>query len=256
MWDKTHDSIVANFHMNGFRRRSNSNAFYSPSVDRFFAVDGLDPYTALEVAQILSSKMPGISVCILSPNDVVMTNTNCIEHTIEEKNLTVGPANILYGRQMPTLAKIPADTTIVKHVGLPKGDFADPAMWAQFLKFHEYAKFTIQCWHAIKLADAIQNILPMESYVHELLDAPSDMAIPPDSTNGLLDVSIKTHVKRILYTGNSPEEVLEKIKQMWIENNTAAILPYRRFFYNVLGITPPAEFDNAENVDRLTVGAL
>ena len=256
MWEKTHDSIIANFHMNGFRRRSNANAFYSPSVDRFFAVDGLDPYTALEVAQILSSKMPGISVCILCPTDIVMDNTNCIEYTIEEKNLTVGPANILYGRQMPTLAKIPVNTNIVRHVGAPTGDFADPERWTQFLKFHEYAKFTIQCWHAIKLADAIQNILPMEAYVYELLDKPDEMDVPPDSTNGLLSVSVKTHVKRLLYTGNSPDQVLEQIKQMWIDNDTAAILPYRRFFYNVLGLEQPAEFTDINNVNRLTVGAL
>lgn len=256
MWEKTVDSDIANFHMNGFRRRFNANAYYSPSVDRFFAVDTFDPYTALEVAQILSSKMPGISVCILQATDITMDNTNCINYTIEEKNLTVGPANILYGRQTPTLAKIPKGMNIVKLVSTQHVDFNNNERYQQFLKFHEYAKFTIQCWHAIKLTDALQNILPTETYADDLLDVPEGMSVPPDSTNGYLTVSVKKHAKRILYTSNSPEEALDRIKQIWVENDTGAIIPYRKTFYALLELPEPTEFTDNIRIDRLTIGSL
>lgn len=256
MWEKTVDSEIANFHMNGFRRRTNANAYYSPSVDRFFAVDTFDPYTALEIAQILSSKMPGISVCILQATDVPMDNTNCINYTIEEKNLTVGPANILYGRQTPTLSKIPRGVNIIRPVGHPHVDFDNNERYQLFLKFHEYAKFTIQCWHAIKLTDALQNILPTETYAEDLLDIPEDMNVPPDSTNGYLKISVKKYVKQILYTSNSPEQALDQIKQMWIDNDTGAIIPYRRTFYSLLELPEPEGITDTIRVDRLTVGSL
>jgi hypothetical protein len=256
MWEKTTDTIIANYHMNGFRRRINANAYYSPSVDRFFAVDSYDPYTALEVAQILSSKMPGISVCILQATDVTMDNNNCINYTIEEKNLTVGPANILYGRQTPTLSKIPLGVNIVKLVDTPHEDFNNNERYQLFLKFHEYAKFTIQCWHAIKLTDAVQNILPTETYADDLIDVPEGMNVPADSTNGYLKISVKKYVKQILYTSNSADEVLSRIKQMWIDNDTGAIIPYRRTFYSLLDLVEPAEFTETINVDRLTIGSL
>jgi len=256
MWEQTHDSIIANFHMNGFRRRPNANAYYSPSVDRFFAVDGYDPYSALEIAQLLSSKMPGISVVILQATDLVMDNVNCIEHTLEEKNLTVGAANILYGRQTPTLAKIPLGINVVKKVDGPSLDFQDTERYKTFLAFHEYAKFVIHCWHAIKIANAVHNILPMETYASNYIDVPEGMSVPADSVNGSSSISMIRQVGKILYTSNDQQEALDRIKQLWLDNATAAVLPFRRMFYHVMQLPEPLEGKDVGNVDRLTIHSL
>lgn len=254
MWEKTHDSMIANFHMNGFRRRMNANAYYSPSVDRFFAVDGYDPYTALEVAQILSSKMPGITVCILQSTDVVMDNFNCINYTINEKNLTVGSANVLYGRQTPTLTKIPKDVNIVKLGTTPLLDFDTPEQYNKFLEFHEYAKFCIRAWHAVKLTDAINNILPMEDYT-SLIDVPHRFNVPADSTNSG-DISYKKAIKRILYNSNSIEQALADIYTMWTTNLTATTIPHKRYFYSMLEIPDPDQGNEVHSVDRLTLNGV
>jgi len=255
MWEKTTDSIIANFHMNGFRRRSNAHAYYSPTVDRFFAVDTFDPYTALEVAQILSSKMPGITICILQGTDVVMDNANCINYTIEEKNLTVGSANVLYGRQTPSLTKIPLGVNIVKLGPTPLLDFDTPDQYNKFLEFHEYAKFCIRAWHAAKLTDAINNILPMEDYT-SLIDVPAGFNVPADSTNSGMDISYKTAIKRILYNSNSVDHALAEIYAMWSKNLTAITIPHKRFFYSMLEIPDPDQGTEVHSVDRLTLSSV
>lgn len=254
MWEKTTDSVIANFHMNGFRRRTNANAYYSPSVDRFFAVDTLDPYTALEIAQILSSKMPGITVCILQATDVVMNNIDCVNYTIEEKNLTVGSANVLYGRQTPTLIKIPFGTNIVKPATTAL-DFDTPDQFNKFLEFHEYAKFCITAWHAAKITDAINNILPMEEYV-SLIDVPAGFQVPADSTNSTSSLSYKTQIKRILYNSDSVEQALADIHTMWSTNMTAITIPHKRFFYSMLEIPDPDAGTEVHRVDRLTLNGV
>ena len=257
-WNKTFDSVISNYHMNGFKRRVNSNAYYSPTVDRFFAVDSFDPYTALEIAQILSSKMPAIVVCILTSQDIIIDSTNCIEYTIKEKNLKSGPASVLYGRQTPTLHKVPNGTTVLKKVeGFPK-DFKDNEQYQTFLKFHEYAKFTILCWHAMKLSAALHNLLPTEEISENILQdlVPDNMVVPADNSNGKLDVSISKKTRQILYTSNSIEEALRSIEEIWNLNASAMTISWRKHFYYFMELPDPKEKDQVKKVDRLTLGAL
>jgi hypothetical protein len=246
MWEKTMAARTAHFHMNRLGKRYNANCYYSPGVDRFFAVDSLDPYTALEVAQILSGKMPGIAVCVLGQDDVIMNNENCHEYTLEEKQVFALGASILFSRQIPAIRKFANPS--VKHVGpqLPP-DYDNNENGQIFMEFKQYARFVIQAWHAAKISEMQFNFLPMEQYNNDFFSALNPgFETPADNVNGQLKTGITKEIKKILYYSNSHEEALEKIAQMWRENNTPLSIYWRQTFYNFLEIDPP--------VDLATVG--
>lgn len=251
MWEKTFGAKTCNFHMNGFERRSNANCYYSPGVDRFFAVDTLDPYTALEVAQLLSGKMPGIAVCVLGKEDAFMTNENCHEYTLEEKQVFALGASILFSRQIPAIRRFANKS--VKHVGstMP-ADYDNNENFEVFMKFKQYARFVIQAWHSAKICDMQFNFMPMEQYADDYFDVLNPgFEAPADNVNGQLRSGITKEIKKILYFSNSHEEALDKIAQMWRENNTPLAVHWRTQFYNFLEISPPADLVNSEvNIDR------
>ena len=246
MWEKTLGAKTNNFHMNMVNKRSNANCYYSPGVDRFFAVDTLDPYTSFEVAQLLSGKMPGIAVCVLGTDDVRMTNENCHEYTLEEKQVFALGASILFSRQIPAIRRFM--TKSVVHVGetLP-ADYTNPIHAEVFMQFKQYARFVIQAWHSAKTCDMQFNFLPMEQYANDFFDTLNPgFEAPADNVNGNLKTGITKEIKKILYFSNSHEEALEKIAQMWRENNTPLSVYWRAQFYNLLEIDPPADLATAD----------
>ena len=246
MWEKTFQAKTSYYHMNAFKRRSNANCYYSPGVDRFFAVDSLDPYTALEVAQLLSGKMPGIAVCVLGVNDAFMTNENCHEYTLQEKQVFALGASILFSRQIPAIRRF-ADNS-VRHVGptMP-ADYDNNENYEVFMKFKEYAQFVIQAWHSAKTCDMQFNFMPMEQYANDFFDVLNPgFETPADNVNGQLKTGITKEIKKILYYSNSAQEALDKIAQMWRENNTPLSVYWRQQFYNLLETDPPADLAVAD----------
>lgn len=251
MWDKTFDSGTSWIHMNGFKKRSNANAFYSPGVDRFFAVDSLDPYTAFEVAQILSGKMPGISVCVLSGDDAWFDNNNCHEYTLAVKSVLMPGNSVLYNRQIPTIRKIPPRS--IAHVGGMTADYTDNNNYQTFLEFKLYAQFVIQCWHSAKICEMYFNFAPMEMYTQDFFgDAvPTDFATPVDNVNGQLKTGITKEIKKILYDSNSSAEALATIADMWRKNLTPLSVHWKDLFYRSLTIDPPADLKSADaNIEQ------
>lgn len=248
MWDKTFNAMSANWHMNANKKRSNANGFYSPGVDRFFGVDSLDPYTAFEVAQILSSKVSGIAVCVLQNTDPFFTADDCHKYTITNKSVYQGQ-NILVSRQMPAFRKMQGDA-IVREDTMP-ADWQQPEAWDQFLKLKDYTKFVIQAWHSAKLADMHFNYMPMEAYTDTMLfdTAPANFDRPVDNIKGPCTQGITRTIKQILYTSNGIEEALTEIEQLWAENNTPQSGPWRSLFYRIL------EIDEPERLQELPVNA-
>lgn len=246
MWEKTTDAKTAHFHMNLFRKRSNANAYYSPGVDRFFAVDTLDPYSSLEIAQILSSKVPGIAVCLLAVDDLWFDNETAHLHTLKDKNVFAIGASILFSRQMPTVRKFPPSSVI--KVDGPTEDFKDNDNTVTFQALQEYARFVIQAYHASKTANMYFNSLPMEYYAKELLSGqvPPEFEIPVDNVNGALQTGIHREITKILYTSNNSNEALERINIMWRENNTPLTIYWRAQFYNLIDVPQPAEFEQGQ----------
>lgn len=233
-WGNTFDSKISSFFMNAVKKRSNANVYYSPGVDRLFAVDTFDPYTSLEIAQILSSKMPAIAVLILHKDEIFgVNNGNCINYTIKDKNPIPGQAALLFSRQMPVIRKLDAPQLTLADDFPPDYNYNENLN--TFLLFHEYAKFVIRAWHTAKLCDMTHNLLPMNVYDGFLKDIkPEGWATPPDNANGSSKLGITTEIKKILYFSDNIEEALERIANMWRENNTPLTLHWRKQFYALL----------------------
>jgi hypothetical protein len=231
---RTVDTRIGSFFMNGFKRRPNANVYYSPGVDRLFAVDNFDPYTSMEIAQILSSKMPAIAVLILHKDEVVgVNNGNCTNYTIKNKNPIPGQAALLFSRQMPVVRKLDGPQ-LIQVEDFPPDYFYNENL-NTFVLFCEYAKFVIRAWHAAKICDLTHNLLPMNIYDTFLNDVkPAGWATPADNANGSSQVGITTEIKRILYFSDNIDDALEQLAQMWRDNNTPLTLHWRKQFYALL----------------------
>lgn len=233
-WGRTTDTKLSSFFMNGFGRRANANIYYSPGVDRLFAVDNYDPYTAMEIAQILSSKMPAIAVLILYKDELKeVNNGNCINYTIKNKNPIPGQAALLFSRQMPVVKKLLSPQLVLVE-DFP-ADFNYNENLNTFVLFSEYAKFVIRVWHTAKICDMTHNVLPMGAYNSFLADVkPEGWTTPPDNVNGDSNIGITTEIKRILYFSDNIEEALERIADMWRANNTPLSIHWRKQFYALI----------------------
>lgn len=251
MWDKTFNSGTAWIHMNGFKRRSNANVFYSPGVDRMFAVDSADPYTAYEVALLLSSKVPGIAVCILTVEDPWFDNSNCHQYTLKDKLILSPGSSILFNRQLPMIRKLPTGSII--NVGALPSDYTNNENYKQFLALQEYAKFVIQAWHSAKICEMYFNFAPMEMFAKEFFGEllPENFAVQVDNINGDVQTGITKEIKKILYTSNSPEEALDLIHNAWRRNITPFSTYWKDTFYKMIEVVPPEDLRSAErNTDR------
>jgi hypothetical protein len=250
MWERTFDAPTAWYHMNAYKKRTNANAYYSPGVDRFFAVDSLDPYTAYEVAKILSSKMPAISVCILTTNDPTIDNTNCHEYTIRNKNAIQIGSSVLFNRQHPSIRKLPPES--LEHVGPElSADYTGNENEKTFNLFKEYARFTIQVWHAAKICEMCFNYLPMEDYAVLFNQSmPEGFSAPADNANGELETGITNEIKKILYNSNSTTEALDSIAAMWRTNLTPHTTYWKDLFYKLIEVTPPADLTTSTSIEK------
>lgn len=237
MWDKTYDSLTAWIHMNGFKKRTNANTYYSPGVDRFFAVDAFDPYTSFEVAQILSGKMPGIAVCILTISDTFIDNNNCHEYTLANKSFLAAGGNVLYNRQIPVIRKAPAES-LVHVIDMPTDYKAQSDNFNTFMAFKSYAQFVIQAWHSAKICEMFFNMSPMELYINDYFSGttPDGFDKTVDSVNGELQTGITKEIKKILYNSNSSDEALALITAMWQNNSTHMGMEWRNLYFKLLGV--------------------
>ncbi len=233
-WGRTMEAKINGYFMNGFKRRPNANVYYSPGVDRLFAVDNYDPYTALEIAQILSSKMPAIAVLILFRDEIVgVHNGNCTSYTIRNKNPIPGQAALLFSRQTPVIRKL--DSAQLVQVEDFPADYNYNENLNTFVLFSEYAKFVIRAWHTAKICEMTHNVTPMTAFDSFLADIkPAGWATPVDNANGASKCGITTEIKRILYFSDNIEEALERIADMWRANNTPLTMHWRKQFYALL----------------------
>ena len=95
------------------------NAIFAPGIDRFILIDEYDFWTTLQIAEILSSKLPTVAY-ILQPNPPDINNTNCINYTIYNKTTqNLGTSPIVGGRQHPLL-KVLNDIDSIVDVGIPE----------------------------------------------------------------------------------------------------------------------------------------
>ena len=145
------------------RGKHNGNAIYAPGIDRFILTESFNFLLTIEVAQILSSKLP-TQVFILGNEVRDFSNLNCLEHTIADKRkYNITGSNILVARQTPVLHRA-VDVNSVSRVGIPK-DYSKGAAREYLFKLQEYGLFVLRCVHAIEYADAFCNYFPLKSIV-------------------------------------------------------------------------------------------
>ena len=228
------DSPISHWHMTKHRR--NSNAYFSPGVDRFFAVDDFDPYTAYEIGQILSSKVPGIGIAVLKVDDAVMSPESCHHYTMKIKNPFFNGAGILFARQFPALRKMAEPNAIFAGEALPL-DYQDQERSTAFFELKEYAQYVIKAWHAAKLCEIHFNFMPMADYAIAYYDGmiPEDFTLPVDNSNtGVIETGLTKEIRKILYFSDSITEARESICNMWLQNNVPLTANWRAMFYRLI----------------------
>lgn len=216
---------------------SSLHAFYSPGVGRFFSISSLDEFTAYEVAQILSSKMPSIVLFAIEGNTPPFFHDNSHEYGLLNKNAFKDS----YERQTPICKKMDMDN--ITKLGEMPVDFnpkSNIENWKVFSQFKDYTEFVMRVWYAAKRTEMIHNFFPFENYALEFFrdSLPEDFEAKPDVSLGKTKIGIKREIKEILYYGNSEQDVLAKIKKMWEENSTVYTGKWRGEFYRIAGIDP------------------
>jgi len=245
------NGILSGWNMN--TRRRNSNLYYSPGVDRLFMVDNMDPYTAFEVAQILSSKIPGIAILVAGiVAEQVINNEDCHLWTLNNKNIYAQGASILFSRQIPAFRKLREPGMLAKVDDLPL-DYQTTEGRAAFAELQRYARFVLTAWHAAKLCEMHCNFLPMAQMANNFFqnEMPDSFERPADSVNGNTKTGITQEIRRILYYSLDQEEALASIEQLWLANNTPHSKYWRILFYQILGLPIPDSIQSTDfNLDQ------
>lgn len=224
------------------------HALYSPGIERFFAVMGLDQFTSMEVAQILSSKIPAIVVFSIKENTAPFFSDNCHEYTVSDKNIFKNSYEI----QTPRFKFLSIDG-IEKTTELPLDFQAERNIenYKLFENLRKYAVFVANAWYAAKVTEITHNLLPekeyADSYFQEYL--PSDFVANVDTSMGITKNGITSEIKKILYNCNSPAEALEQLDIMWKNNNTIQTQAWRTNFYIISHINPNIK-KQAPNLDK------
>lgn len=232
-WGHTVKARVKKFHMNS-GSRMNANVYYSAGVDRIFAVDSFDPYTSLECAQILSSKMPAIAVLVLHHDEIEgINNANCVNFTIKNKNPNKIGAALLSSRHWPVLRKL-TEPQLELISEWPVDYQPGSDNHRVFTEFHNYAKFVIRAWHAAKICEAVHNVFPMGVYKNKLITniCPADFRAPVDGDSE--EFGITDRIREILYFADGIADALARLEKFWLDNNTPFSERWRQQFYFLL----------------------
>lgn len=117
---------------------------YSPGLDRFLLVDGLDLWGLHHAACLLASKIQTL-VCVFAAGEPEFTNENCLNWSLTEKS------KVFPRKQTPGSFLIESNSSCVQ-VGPPSG-FAE--RMPELLKDQTFALFVLHATYAMRLADLI-----------------------------------------------------------------------------------------------------
>lgn len=233
--------------------KKNAYAIYATGIDRFLILEGFSLFTALEVARILSSKIP-VQVFLLGKDVPEISNVDCHEYTIfNKKSIVIDGSNMLTAKQTPVVNAL-TDPDAIKKVGIPK-DYQSSEYLEMFFKLKKYAFFVMRCVNAINISDAVRNTRNL----NEIIDAYMPDSIPEDF-NIMIDYStatygIKNTIKSILYKADSIEDALSQIENLWYDSGYMMVT-HRNTFYHYLGIPVPERLTTREFVNLYTPKAV
>lgn len=203
---------------------------YSPGIDRVICLDQFDPYSAVESAQILSSKLP-LVVGVTRSQDI--DPSRCLEFSLREKDLMFAFSSIFYSRQWPSFRRLNSG---FEYLGWPLDYKEEPAR-SYLIQLRDYAEFVCQCVKAVKITNLIFNVLPMQQIAGQHLrdQWPSTVNIPADNTVSAQGVS--ADIMKILYNSDSVESAVLAINELW--KTIPDVVLYRNQFYQLLGVQQP-----------------
>jgi hypothetical protein len=216
---------------------------YSPGIDRVICLDQYDPFTAVESAQILSSKLP-LVVGVTRSQDIDPVRS--LEFSIKEKDLMFAFSSIFYSRQWPSFRRLSSG---FEYLGWPV-DYQDEPARGYLIQLKNYAEFVCRCVKATQITNLIFNVLPMQEIVGKYMDnnIPSVMNVPSDNTDSVRGIS--ADILQILYDHDSVESATQAINELW--KATPDVVLYRNQFYQLLGIQQPEDVRSVSFSGRIT----
>lgn len=188
-------------------------AIYFNDIERFIFVED-DIWLILHGCRLLSSKF-SIFICNTKDN-TFLTNENCHLYNLSTTEL---PSFSQYPRLIEHNLKF-------EFVGLHAQITQDTIE-----EHRKFCQFVLKVLKAAWLTDAVLNVCDSK-FFQTLLEI--DNINSDHDLSGILKGFIKS-IERILYLGNSEEEILEKIKNLF--NNSESYLPsvsaqYKKIFYS------------------------
>ncbi len=216
---------------------------YSPGIDRVICLDQYDPFTAVESAQILSSKLP-LVVGVTRSQDI--DPARCLEFSLRDKELMFAFSSIFYSRQWPSFRRL---TGGFEYLGWPT-DYRDEPARGYLTQLRDYAEFVCQCVKAVKITNLIFNVLPMQQIVGQYLqqDWPVEVSVPADNTEALRGVSAS--ILQILYDCDSVKSSTAAINELW--KTIPDVVLYRNQFYQLLGVQQPDDVKGVSFSGKIT----
>lgn len=251
-WLKPTEGLISVYYTLHFKK-SNGNTIYLPGVDRFLLADNFDPWITLEVAEILSSKVP-TQVVLLGEGIPGLSNLTALEHTIKDKTtMVIHGANILVARQTPSVRKINGADSIIE-VGWPD-DYSSTNSKTMLLRLQEFGLFCLRICHAVKITESLHNVVPHKKYMEEYFSGmvPADFVVPVDQTS--FPKGISKTIKHILYMANSVEDALSEIEKAWLEYSASTPL-IRETFYKFVGMPMPSSLADLAFSHNYTIRAV
>lgn len=189
----------------GFTSTPKRYGLYSPGLDRFLLVDGLDLWSLHHAACLLASKIPTL-VCIFQDGEPEFSNENCLSWSLTEKS------KVLPRKQTPGSFLIESNSMCVFE-GPPAG-FTD--RMPELLQDQEFALFLLRATYAMRLADLIvgsdyrfrneDQSLYTGFFSTEL--KPTEIAPPTDRT--LWQHGFQGEIGAILYRAQTIDQALEQ----------------------------------------------
>jgi len=251
-WLKPQEGLISAFYTLHFKKM-NGNTIYLPGVDRFLLADNFDPWITLEVAEILSSKVP-TQVVLLGEGIPGLNNLTALEQTIRDKTtMVIQGANVLVARQTPSVRKINGADSIIT-VGWPE-DYASSEAKAMLLKLREFGFFCLRVCHALKIAESLHNLVPHKKYMEEYFSdmVPDNFTVPIDQTE--FPKGMSNTIKHILYMATDVEDAMAEIENAWALHSAAS--PHiRETFYKFVGMPMPSALSNLAYTHNYTVRAV
>ncbi len=234
-----------NFYVNknGSRKKF---AIFAPGLDRFILTDNYDRLILLQIAEILSSKLP--TIVYLLPEDATNLNdSNCINYTIFDKTQQkILSSPIMAARQQP-ITKYLSDRAKIIEVGIPK-DYVNNMEILDRLA--EYAYFVKQNVYAINQTEDFCNTFDTSKFANQYLDSSwfNQVSVKSDFSN--LKNGVFFELKQILYLSNSVEEAERNIINLW-KCNSEDQDHLMRGYYRMLGVPVPDTLSTKSDDDKI-----